>query len=412
MQAVHLRPEPMKLPFIRRARHHEEVEGWKDRLAKAKLRQAELSGKLKAVTEARGRELAHIRALSALCESLKAEVEELRQREAAAHPLRATLLDRVAAARAGHFQKPCTPIPVVVCVDVEPDARVVDLADPSWRGTDVLLEKWPALMTLLAEKTGVTSVPLTWFPRADPQIEKSNGLASYALKRYAAHWESAQAAGDEIGLHMHGWRWQEQTGQWSQDHGDAAWMEHCLRSAIGEYRAHFGKTPPVYRGGDHYLDDLVLRVLHEEGIPLDMTLELLPAIQRLVEEEHGTGSLPDCSGAPAYAYRPSVEDFRAPAFDQKQGLGILPLTPFRGKSLCLWTPNQEVDEALEVIVQQNPAPSHLAFAVRSNIADTGYWPRFVENILSLARRVNEGSLRFATASQAWQLAMGGEKGGG
>lgn len=276
MLAVYTSIVPMKLPFVRRAKHHKEVEDWKDRLAKAKLRQAELAEKLKAVTEARSRELAHTRALSKLCESLKAEVEELRQREAAANPLRLTLLDRVASARAGQFQKPATPIPVVVCVDVEPDARVVDLADPSWRGTDVFLEKWPALMTTLAEKSGAAPVPLTWFPRADPQIEKSNGSASYALQRYAGHWQSAQAAGDEIGLHMHGWRWQEETGRWSQDHGDGAWMEHCLRSAIGEYRAHFGRTPPVYRGGDHYLDDAVLRVLREEGIPLDMTLELLP----------------------------------------------------------------------------------------------------------------------------------------
>lgn len=395
----------MNLPFIRRARHREIVAVWEDRLAKAKLRQAELAEKLKVLTETRGRELDHTRALSKLCESLKAEVAELRQREADADPLRFTLLDRVAAARAGQFQKPTSPIPVVLCVDVEPDARLVDLADPSWRGTDVFLEKWPALMATLVEKSGAASVPLTWFPRADPQIEKSNGSASFALQRYASHWEAAQAVGDEIALHMHGWRWQEETGQWSQDHGDSAWMEHCLRSAIGEYRAHFGNTPPVYRGGDHYLDDTVLRVLREEGIPLDMTLELLPTMQRLVEDEHGTGSLPDCSGAPAYAYRPSMEDFRVPALGQSDGLGILPLTPFQGVSLCLWAPNQEVDEALEFIVQQTPAPSHLAFAVRSNIADTGYWPRFVENMLSLARRVKEGSLRFTTASQAWQLAM-------
>lgn len=395
----------MKLPFIRRARHHKVVAEGEDRLAKAKQRQAELAEKLKAVTEARGRELDHTRALSKLCEMLKAEVEELRQREAAASPLRLSLLDRVAAARAGQFQKPCAPIPVVLCVDVEPDARVVDPTDPSWRGTDVFLEKWPALRGILEVKSGAASVPLTWFPRADPQIEKSNGSASYALQRYSRHWEVAQAVGDEIGLHMHGWRWQEETSQWSQDHGDPAWMEHCLRSAIAEYRVHFGKAPPVYRGGDHYLDDTVLRVLREEGIPLDMTLELLPTMQRLVEDEHGTGSLPDCSMAPAFAYRPSAGDFRVPVWGRREGLGILPLTPFRGKSLCLWAPNQEVDEALEFIVQQNPAPSHLAFAVRSNIADTGYWPLFVENLLSLARRVKEGSLKFTTASQAWHMAM-------
>ncbi|WP_050027950.1 hypothetical protein [Verrucomicrobium sp. BvORR034] len=395
----------MKLPFIRRARHLEAVAEWADRVAKAKLRQAELAEKLKAVTEARGRELEHTRALSKLCEELKVEVAELRQREVEANPLRLTLLDRVAAARAGQFQKPQAPIPVVLCVDVEPDARVVDLADPSWRGTDVFLEKWPALRHILVKKSGAASVPLTWFPRADPQIERCNGSASFALQRYSQHWETAQAAGDEIGLHMHGWRWQEENNQWSQDHGDSVWMEHCLRSAIAEYRAHFGKAPPVYRGGDHYLDEMVLRVLREEGIALDMTLELLPTMQRLVEEESGTGCLPDCSMAPAHAYRPSVSDFTVPDLVQKEGLGILPLTPYQGGSLCLWAPNQVVDEALESIVQQHPVPTHLAFAVRSNIADTGYWESFVENTFSLARRAKEGSLRFVTASQAWQLAM-------
>lgn len=183
-------------------------------------------------------------------------------------------------------------------------------------------------------------------------------------------------------------------------------MEHCLRSSIAAYRAHFGSSPPVYRGGDHYLDSALVRVLEEEGIPLDMTLELLPARDRLVPEEHGTGTLPDCSQAPAHAYRPSAVDFRTPDPLKTSGLGMLPLTPWRGSSLLLWHPNDLVDEALEELVHAGPSPSHLAFVVRSNIAATGYWDAFEENTLSLARRVREGSLRVVTATQAWDLASG------
>jgi peptidoglycan/xylan/chitin deacetylase (PgdA/CDA1 family) len=394
----------MKVPLMLRSRHHEAVAVLQEKLANARIRQAELEGKVRALSEGRKADKARLSALA-----LRGE-----EHQAAANQQRLALLDRVAAARAGAFRRRDQPVPMVLGVDVEPDARTVDLADPSWRGTTLFLEKWRGLEARLQTASGGAPVPLTWFPRADPQVAKSNGAASYALQHFARDWDALLKQGHEIGLHMHPWRWHNDDqgggGYWSQDHGDAVWMEHCLRSSIAEYRSHFGHTPPVYRGGDHYLNDALVRILEEEGVGLDMTVELLPAQQRLVETEHGTGFLPDCSVAPAHAYRPSVADFRVEDPAKKDGLGILPLTAYQGGSLRLWDPNETVDEALEDLMGHDNAPTHLAFVIRSQIADTGYWAAFEENALSLARRVREGSLEFVTATQAWRAATGHPRG--
>lgn len=409
----------MKLPFILRSRHRKA-------LAELERRLAEMAGELadsrsafgrlqeahqdlhkahQELSDVRERELGYLQSVEKLCEDRRREIERFSQSAREAAPLRERLLDRLAAARAGEFSPGKNRIPVVLGVDVEPDGREVDLADPSWRGTERFFEKLDGLRALLQTAAGGGRVPLTWFPRADPQVEKSHGNAAFALQRFAAEWKRVLADGDEIGLHMHPWRWNEEGSHWVQDHGSAEWMEHCLKMAISEFRNHFGAGPAVYRGGDHYLDDGVVRVLEAEGVQWDMGVELLAGKARLVETEHGTGTLPDCSQVPEFAYRPSAGDFRVPDPHKTTGLGILPLTSWRGETLCLWLENSLVDEALEALVARETAPSHLAFVVRSNIADSPQWETFVENALSLARRVREGSLQFVTASQAGGRAM-------
>lgn len=395
----------MKLPFVLRSRYQKRIADLQHQLTTLAAEVAENRASLQTLQEVRERELEHLRSVENLCEDRRRELERLHQSQSETGILRRRILDRLAAARAGEFIPRKNRIPVVLGVDVEPDGREVNLDDPSWRGTDRFFEKLDELRASLAAAAGGTRVPISWFPRADPQVQRSHGTAAFALQHFDREWERVLAQGDEIGLHMHPWRWNEQGGHWVQDHGNDEWMEHCLHVAISEFRHHFGKGPAVYRGGDHYLDDLVVRVLESEGVLWDMGVERLESKERLVEYEHGTGMLPDCSKVPEYAYRPSVADFRVPDPKKSTGLGILPLTFWRTETLCLWLDNSLVDEALEELVSRKTPPTHLAFVVRSNIADSSYWETFVDNALSLARRVKEGSLQFVTASQAGVLAL-------
>lgn len=139
--------------------------------------------------------------------------------------------------------------------------------------------------------------------------------------------------------------------------------------------------------------------LLEEGVRLDLTLERMPEVPRLLAFERGTGIIPDGTSIPLRAYRPSSHDFRLPDPTKTTGLGMLPLTPYEHGSLSPWLPNTVFEEALDRLLGNVPSatgtqspesPTHLAFVVRTNLADSPLWDAFVENALSLARRVSEG----------------------
>ena len=201
--------------------------------------------------------------------------------------------------------RPEAAIPLILGVDVEPDARVVDLRNPSWSATAAFFSK---IVDLRDRVGAISGAPLriTWFPRADPQVEIANGSAGWALEYFAAEWATAKLEGDEIGLHMHPWRWDEAAGGWCQDHADEDWVLQCARSSIDTYRKAFGHSPAAYRGGDRYLSNALVRLLEEEGVLLDLTLERMPGVARLVEAERGTGEIPDGTNAPfARTGRPS-----------------------------------------------------------------------------------------------------------
>jgi hypothetical protein len=177
-----------------------------------------------------------------------------------------------------------------------------------------------------------------------------------------------------------------------------------VRSSIDAYRRIFGGAPAAYRGGDRYLSNAVVRLLEEEGVQLDLTLERMPGVARLVDAERGTGDIPDGANVPLGAYRPSSADFRVPDPGRTSGLAMLPLTAHDGKTLVPWLPNVLFEEALDQLLGEAPGNglTHMAFVARSDLAKLAVWDTYVENVMSLARRVREGRLVFATASRAWE----------
>ena len=82
---------------------------------------------------------------------------------------------------------------------------------------------------------------------------------------------------------------------------------------------------------------------------------------------------------------------------------MLPQTAYDRKTLFPWLPNMLFEEALDELLAAAPGNglTHLAFVARSDLAILPLWETYVENVLSLARRVREGRLVFKTASQAW-----------
>lgn len=376
----------MRFPLMLRSRHRQLAE--------------------EAVASARREAERRISELAELCDARQAEIEGLQAR---AHDLsrsRTVLLDELSLSRASLRPFVGPAVPVVIGVDVEPDARVVDLADPSWRSTALFFDQMPGLRRQFAEASGGSSLRVTWFPRADPQVAKANGSAAWALHHFGKDWKAVREAGDEIGLHMHPWRWDEHKASWCQDHADESWVLSCLDVALDAYRHVFGSVPAAYRGGDRFLSNALAATLLDRGVEVDLTLERLPATARLVAHEDGTGSLPDGTGIPLHAYHASGHDFRTMA-NHDAGLGMMPLTAYGNGTLVPWLPNTVFETELDRLLLDTegaPVPTHLAFVARSDLAANPLWANFVDNLMSLARRVREGRLTSVTASDAWRIA--------
>ena len=56
----------------------------------------------------------------------------------------------------------------------------------------------------------------------DEQIARVYGDPAWAADKYGPQLNEMMAAGDELGLHPHAWRWQDPPGRWLQDHASDA----------------------------------------------------------------------------------------------------------------------------------------------------------------------------------------------
>lgn len=271
------------------------------------------------------------------------------------------------------------PLPLVLCVDVEPDARHVDPGDPAWTGFERLLGQVDGLRERIAEITNAPT-PITWFIRADPQVAEVHGDAGWAFRHYAAEVESLLAAGDEVAIHPHCWR-RDTDGEWVVDHGDAGWVEHCFETAVTAFRDAFGTPPRSSRGGDRYLDDGAVALLERHGVSADVTVEpRMRAATGVAEGERTTGSLPDYSGAPESIYRPAAGDFLKPGDRSARRIAMIPLTAGGPEVLYPWMDSYVFSARLNERLAEG-AGTHLAFAMRSDVAlEPIHWERCVDNL--------------------------------
>jgi peptidoglycan/xylan/chitin deacetylase (PgdA/CDA1 family) len=221
-------------------------------------------------------------------------------------------------------------IPIVLCVDVEPLARELDIIPSNnWEGFEETARVLGAMRPRFEAATG-SPVHYSWFLRMDPQVAHTFGTASWVTERYADTIAKLEQAGDEIGLHTHAWRWNSAAGNWVVDHGDQRWVDYCVESSFEAYRRAFGRSCRSFRFGDHWMNDHTMRLLGSLGVQFDLTIE--PGIKArtgLVSGEAHTGSLPDYSTTPRWPYQPSIRDFRKPTFAERHKLWIVPLSTAR-----------------------------------------------------------------------------------
>jgi hypothetical protein len=220
-------------------------------------------------------------------------------------------------------------IPVVFCVDVEPDEFFVDPANPKpWSGFEFshgYLERFRAR----CEKVTGQPVRFNWFLRMDPQVAIGYGNAAWAAERYADFFQEYQSNGDEIGIHVHTYTWSKAREGWIDDCGNEEWTAYCLQSSNDSFKQVFGKQPRCIRFGNFWLSTAAVNQAEELGVEFDLTIE--PGLDASTwgagKKPPETGVIPDYCRVPRVPYTPSRRDFKKRHRDgDARNITMMPLT--------------------------------------------------------------------------------------
>ena len=291
-------------------------------------------------------------------------------------------------------------MPVVVGVDIEPDERLFSPDDNKpWKGFERIVELVDPLRTRLQQVTG-GPVAFTWFLRMDPQVERTWGFPAWAAERYSSELQALRDAGDEIGLHTHTWRLDEERGEWIAEYADQAWAEHCLAVGCAAYEEAFGRPPRVHRFGDHFLSGPMLTELASHGIEADFSLE--PGWPEVGPNgpwahERWNGRLPDLRKVPNRPFRSSEGRFPEPDADNPQPPLLDPLyspPALRRPQRLPLPPDSGHFTSRLAFELTSRTPSLIAMTLRSD-ASLGRWEPSVANLEHLAQHPG---MRFVTAS--------------
>jgi hypothetical protein len=159
----------------------------------------------------------------------------------------------------------------------------------------------------------------------DPQISEAYGSADWAVTRYRKIFDRILFAEDEIGLHPHAWRLDQEKQEWYVDFADQRWVEECVAQSFEQFKSTFAKPCRSIRFGDRWLNNPTIDLVERLGARFDLTIE--PGRKREMLREPFTGSLPDYTTAPRLPYQPSSANYMQPGTDgSKRNLCMIPVS--------------------------------------------------------------------------------------
>jgi hypothetical protein len=295
-------------------------------------------------------------------------------------------------------------VPVVLCVDIEPDDRSTDSGAKPWRGFErIARELVPPLRKQLSEETG-TAAAFSWALRMDEQIARTWGSPTWAAEEYREDLDALVAEGDAINLHVHPWRLDEETDEWVVDHRPD-WSARCVSNALDAYEEAFGRPAEAFRSGDGALNSAMLGVLAERGVAVDSTLEHGPTQWKPFTGERVYGDPFDSWRVPTRPYRSSPTAFPEP--DPAGGADplLMPLLggpakrgPWAGTLVPGTHPTLFAIRLLGTLLRRKPPV--LVFAVRADQLLINAWGPVVKNLTHIARHPGA---RFVTVNEAAAL---------
>ncbi len=185
-------------------------------------------------------------------------------------------------------------------VDTDPDGlsgRVTNRNTLQWEG----LKRLQQLPDEFADFAKLGRIPITWFVRADGQLESIFGSAAYLLETHSEFWMQIEAAGDELGWHPHLYR-QLKTE-------DTALLITDPIEALEELERLWGKLngtfrPTAFRNGEGWHTPETYATIERLDFRCDSTA--IPG------RTGGSGNPMKWTGAPNQPYFPAANDLCNP----------------------------------------------------------------------------------------------------
>ncbi|HYE75370.1 MAG TPA: hypothetical protein VEF04_18645, partial [Blastocatellia bacterium] len=300
----------------------------------------------------------------------------------------------------------------IFCIDVEPHHRTpAKGARSEWDSFEdafQLFEEWRGLLAQATKQP----VNFNWFLRLDPQIEQIFGSVAWVVDNYREIFNRILAAGDEIGIHLHAYRWDSINQVWFSDFADSNWIEHCIQTSVRAYRDVFRCSASAFRFGDRWMSNQTIESLEKAGIKYDLTLEPgTKSTSRLSLPEPATQDLPDYRNTPRRPYQPSVTNYLCPGQDDKRKIWMIPVSasPARWHLSRRWpflhSGGYQLNLALSTF-RQTRLINHLMSAKSSqlivalfrtgDLAEEQYRNNFIKNLRAISHHPRLETYNFTT----------------
>jgi hypothetical protein len=162
--------------------------------------------------------------------------------------------------------------------------------------------EWDGLLYGMREfHVALPAIPLTWYVRADGQLEDAYGSALYLFEQYADFWRQALHRGDELGWHPHLYRQLSPESEPIFLTDEAQAVAELLR--LWQQVEHAGFDLPTFRMGEAWHTQRTLDLVEQLGFTVDSTC--IPE-----RDDSASGHPRNWAGAPNQPYFPDRHDIR------------------------------------------------------------------------------------------------------
>lgn len=224
-------------------------------------------------------------------------------------------------------------IPVIFCIDAEPDLQHLSRGERSpWFGYETAQKYFSDLRPVLESATG-SPVHYNWFLRIDDQMGDVYGSVDWVVHQYREQIHECANLGDEIGIHLHLYQWVPESNEWVIDLNDQETMDRMITTALEAYARDFSKPCRSFRFGNNWINGACVEVMDRLGVHYDLTL--VPCQRRMLVPNVGArprGIFPSFQDIPRIPYHPSRTNFHKANSDGSGGITMIPLTVAETKS--------------------------------------------------------------------------------